>query len=182
MIPAHRTTKGVRPPTPPVWGDPWTCPPIPFKGPAPPPQGASKGPWYLFSLPHNTSPSKALPEFLIWLPINFYWLKSPRSQVGNKSKTLRKKIPHTKEMSGTNYILTYILVLYQGQFCSLGGTLAVSGDSFERQDWLGRGCHWRLVSGGQRCCSTSYSTQDGPPKRTIWYWMSTVLNVRNAGV
>ena len=59
----------------------------PFKGPAcwpcPPPQGGSEGSCYLLLLYGSTSPHKALPEFLIWPLINFYWLKSPRTLVGN---------------------------------------------------------------------------------------------------
>ena len=56
---------------------------IPFKGLALPHQGlASKGTCYLFSLPAAAS-RRILLEILGWSLISFYWLKSPRTQLGN---------------------------------------------------------------------------------------------------
>ena len=56
---------------------------IPFKGLALPNQGlASKGTCYLFSLPAAAS-RRILLEILGWSLISFYWLKSPRTQLGN---------------------------------------------------------------------------------------------------
>ena len=58
-----------------------------FKAPAYPPSENKQG--HLFHvfppLWYNVSPDKALPEFLVWPFINFYWLKSPRRLVGNSS-------------------------------------------------------------------------------------------------
>ena len=57
----------------------------PFKGPALPHWGSEQGYLLLVFTPSccSTSPNKALPEFLVWPLINFYWLKSPRTQVSN---------------------------------------------------------------------------------------------------
>ena len=57
----------------------------PFKGPAHPLPGSEQGHLLLILAPSrgSTRPNKALPEFLIWPLINFYWLRSPRTRVGN---------------------------------------------------------------------------------------------------
>ena len=91
MIPAHGTTRG--------WVDHFSHPSGPTPGPAPT-LDSFEGPTHplleskqgklllVFAASScSPSPSKALPEFLIWLLINRYWLKSPRTQVSNKSNT-----------------------------------------------------------------------------------------------
>ena len=57
----------------------------PFKGSACPSSGSKQGNLLLVFIPSccSTSPNKALSEFLVWPLINFYCLKSPRTQVGN---------------------------------------------------------------------------------------------------
>ena len=46
---------------------------------------ASKGTcgWVLSPCCCSSVPSKALPKFLVWTLINFYWLRRPRTLVGN---------------------------------------------------------------------------------------------------
>ena len=90
MPPAHNTTKGVgKTPKPPLWPDPWTHPyPHPISGtssPAPLREQASKETCYLFLLPPCCSrdSNKALPEFVVWPLISFYWLRRPRTLVSN---------------------------------------------------------------------------------------------------
>ena len=49
--------------------------------------GESKGTYFSFMLQHGSkSHSKALPEFFVWSLINFYWLRSPRTLVGNDGR------------------------------------------------------------------------------------------------
>lgn len=43
-----------------------------------------------------------------------------------------------------------------------GGHLAISGDVFGCHNWLEEVCYWHLASRGQRLCSITHSTQDGP--------------------
>ena len=52
-----------------------------------PPSGSKQGNLLLVFAPSccSASPNNALPEFLVWRLINFYWLRSPRTQVGNKN-------------------------------------------------------------------------------------------------
>ena len=59
----------------------------PFKEPGLSTSGSEQGNLLpvLAPLCYSRSPSKALPEFLVCSLINFYWLKSPRTQVGNTS-------------------------------------------------------------------------------------------------
>ena len=58
---------------------------IPYKEPAWPDsgEGASKGIWCLFSHLCGRGPNKALPDFLVWLLINFYRLRRSRTLIGN---------------------------------------------------------------------------------------------------
>ena len=58
-----------------------------FKGPACSTSGSEQGHLLLVFPPSCccSNSNKALPEFLTWPLINFYWLKSPTTQVGNKS-------------------------------------------------------------------------------------------------
>ena len=70
MPPALNTTKGEgRLPKPPLRPDPWTHP-----YPAHPSSGSQQGNLLLVLAPPccSRSPNKALPEFLVWLLINFY--------------------------------------------------------------------------------------------------------------
>ena len=89
MIPTQGATKGVsRPPKLPLQSNPWICPSFhPFKGSGSPlpPCGCrgEQGKLFLVLSCFSTSPSKALPEFLIWPVINLYWLKSTRTWVSN---------------------------------------------------------------------------------------------------
>ena len=58
-----------------------------------PPQRASKqgNLLFVFALPcWSRDSNKALPEFLIWPLINFYWLRRPRILAGNKRKKSSK--------------------------------------------------------------------------------------------
>ena len=60
------------------------------KDPAPPALGSEQGNLLLVFAPHcwSRGPSKALLEFFIWLLVNFYLLRRPRTLIGNKM-TLR---------------------------------------------------------------------------------------------
>ena len=60
----------------------------------PPPSGSQQGHLLLLLTPlcYSMNPNKALPEFLIWPLNNFYWLKSPRTQVSNNE--LRLELNH----------------------------------------------------------------------------------------
>ena len=82
---AHSTTKGVdRPPKPPLRPNPGpTC--IPYKQPARPGSWSKQGKLLLVFTPSccSKNPNKALPEFLAWPLINFYWLRRPRTLVSN---------------------------------------------------------------------------------------------------
>ena len=79
--------RGGQPPEPPLPSDPWTDPLLCIRNqlitthPAPHPstshhQQASKGSCCLFLLPSccRRGHGKALPEFLVWPLVNFYWL------------------------------------------------------------------------------------------------------------
>ena len=86
MIPAQGTTKAVgRPPEPPIQSNAPICPYAhPTEETSPRSLESEQG--YLFllvSLCCSTSPSKALPELLIWPLTSFHWRKSPGTQVGN---------------------------------------------------------------------------------------------------
>ena len=66
----------------------------PYKEQARPSQGANKQGNLLFVLTAHCcsrGPSKALPEFLVWTLINFYWLRRPRTLVGN-ARNIEQKI------------------------------------------------------------------------------------------
>ena len=58
-----------------------------------PPQWASRGTCLLISLPPASAgaPSRALPEFLVWPLIKFYWLRRPRTWVHNSMSPLLHK-------------------------------------------------------------------------------------------
>lgn len=91
--PAPSTTKGMdQPPKSPLSPNPPITPTLtPFKGPAwatpsPHPKLPScREHLFLIFAPrrYSASPDRALPEYLIQLLINFYWLKGPGAQVGN---------------------------------------------------------------------------------------------------
>ena len=89
MILAHTTTKGVgRPPKPPsglTLDLPLPSSHLRDQLSPPPAPGSKQGNLLLVFSPSccSTSPSKALPEFHFWPLINFYWLKSLRTQVSN---------------------------------------------------------------------------------------------------
>ena len=59
----------------------------PYKESARPHWASEKGNLLLVLAPPCCSrvPNKALPEFLVWSLINFYWLRRPRTLVGNKA-------------------------------------------------------------------------------------------------
>ena len=91
-IPAHTSPRGradhLSPPSGRTPGPASTL--TPFKGAACPPRGAARAPVTCSRcLCCRTSPSQASPELLIWPPIKFYCLKSPRTLVGNKSRVRR---------------------------------------------------------------------------------------------
>ena len=84
-----------------AWADPLSQPSDPTHRPAPVvspfkelapacPLGEEQGHLGLVFTPcccsSSQSPSKALPEYLVWLLIDFYQLKSPRTCVSNKMK------------------------------------------------------------------------------------------------
>ena len=102
-----------RPPKPPLRPDPGSVPTLtPFKAPACPPPTSEREQGHLLfvfaPMCYSTSPNKALPEFLIWPLINFYWLKSPRTQLGytytlNYLFSVRRnsqQLPHMVSKSG----------------------------------------------------------------------------------
>ena len=74
-----------------------------WKEPVHPPNGeqVSKGTCYLFSLPSCCSrgPSKALPEFFVWLLINFYILMRSRTLVSNNNVKLPLWVASIIQMS-----------------------------------------------------------------------------------
>ena len=75
---AHRATKGVsKPSQPPSYSSPGPTPVILlFKEPVHPPSRSELGHLFLVLTPScSTSPHKALPEFLVGLLINFYWIR-----------------------------------------------------------------------------------------------------------
>ena len=79
--PAQSTSAGVgRSQKSPVQPNPWTCPTLtPRKEPAHTPGEHAGTPVTCCSM----NPNKALLEILIWPRLNFYWLKSPRTQICN---------------------------------------------------------------------------------------------------
>ena len=89
MPPALNTTKAVgHPPKPALQPNPGHTPTLtPYKEPAWSPWEVSKhGNLLLVFAPLCCSrdPNKAFPEFLVWPLINFYWLRRPRTLVGNR--------------------------------------------------------------------------------------------------
>ena len=58
---------------------------IPFREPVGPCSGSKQGNLLLVFAPCSSSPSKALLECLVWPLTNFYWLRRPRTLVGNKN-------------------------------------------------------------------------------------------------
>ena len=89
MSSAPSTTEGVgTPPKPALRPASGTCPyPHPNEKWACPTAGKEQGNMLFVLAPSCCSrgPSKALPEFLIWPPINFYWSRRPRTLVGNRT-------------------------------------------------------------------------------------------------
>ena len=91
MIPAHSTTNGVgRPPKLHLMPDPLDPPsPSPHLRNQLSPRHLREWARHMFLVftPSCTraSPKKALPEFLVWSLINFYWLKRPKTWAGNLS-------------------------------------------------------------------------------------------------
>ena len=63
----------------------------PYKERARPRAGSKQGNLLFVLTPCCCSgvPSKALPEFLVWPLINFYWLRRPRALVGNNTTFLQ---------------------------------------------------------------------------------------------
>ena len=110
------------PPQPPFWPNPWTAPTLDsFEGPTHPLLKSKQGKLLLvFAVSFcSPSPSKALPEFLICPLINCYWLKSPRTQVSNKSNTHLAETIHgilnfdlfPGQLGIAGYIAGYALVM-----------------------------------------------------------------------
>ena len=80
--------------TPPAWP---MNPPLPspyLKDQLAVPSGSEQGKLLLVFTPSccSWSPNKAFPQFLVWPLINFYWLRSPRTQVSNGNRELIKKL------------------------------------------------------------------------------------------
>ena len=89
MSSAPSTTKGAgTPPKPALWRAAGTCPyPHPNEKWARPAAGKEQRNMLFVLAPSYCSrgPNKALPEFPIWPPINFYWSRRPRTLVGNRT-------------------------------------------------------------------------------------------------
>lgn len=87
MMPAQSTTKGVgRPHKSPEQPKPWTCrPPSARLRNQPILLECQQGHLLLVFIPLccSMNRNKALLEILIWPLLSFYWLKSPRTQIGN---------------------------------------------------------------------------------------------------
>ena len=107
---------------PPFWPNPWTAPTLDsFEGPTHPLLESKQGKLLLVFAASfcSPSPSKALPEFLIWPLINCYWLQSPRTQVSNKSNTHLAETIHgilnfdlfPGQLGIAGYIAWYALVM-----------------------------------------------------------------------
>lgn len=79
------------------WAHHLSHPSGPFPGPVPtlspdqqpahPLSGSKQRNLLLIFVPFcwNRSPSKTFPEFLVWLLMNFYWFRKPRTPGGNKA-------------------------------------------------------------------------------------------------
>ena len=80
---ANLPTRPTNPPLPsPPLRDQLTCPPL---------ESQQRHLWLVFTaLCYIMSSSKALPEFLVWPLNNFCWLKSSRTQAGNKQQQLKQ--------------------------------------------------------------------------------------------
>ena len=89
-----------RPSKPSLQSHSWIHSPLTLcKRKARPPSGSEQGNSLLVFTPLccSKSPSKALPEFPVWSLINFYWLRSPRTLVGNRNTghlTLHPHLPN----------------------------------------------------------------------------------------
>ena len=87
----HHHERGRKPSKPPLWNDPWTHLTFtPYKEQAHP-SSRSKPAREPVTCSHcppcwHKGPNKALPEFLVWPLINFYWLRRPRILVHNNVK------------------------------------------------------------------------------------------------
>ena len=96
---------------------------------------ASKGTCCLFSLPVCCccrGPSKALPEFLSWPLINFYWLRRPRTHISNSAgqwiaasgqQIMRVSTGYTYHWSVPRRPLCFSLSVQHSVNCMRGWTL-----------------------------------------------------------
>lgn len=93
-----------------------------------PPQEESKGMTTLFSLSHTMAPVpiKTLPEFLIWLLINSYWLtvQEPKSVEATRKLILPSRLNQWGWKLVDNCFLFHVL-----------GRLSIVGDSSEGPHW-----------------------------------------------
>ena len=75
----------------------------------------------------SLSPSKALPEFLIWPLVNFYWLKSSRTQVCNSPSGWNPAAYGVDQLNGLPLGLPLPpLILPSPHSCSLGSLSKLS--------------------------------------------------------